>query len=286
MSDLLDGVAVDARGHFIDGRHRLMAALRVLEVSSASPDMSGEEFAAFKEDIRVRGQQLPIVLDPSGWVIDGRKRLRACQELGIEPKTVTIGADESPEDVARSLNLMRTHYGVGQLAVYAAKLAQRPTGQPSPEKSANLRTSPTAAQAAQAVGIGTRSVEEAKTILKKAQPEVVQALERGAITLHAAKKIAKMPTQQQEGLVRQSVAEGRGRNRRSVLPEKRERRRPVRPIADQMDEAVRTAVIAAEVIDRHAKDLRKHSRWPGWERDLRRLRVILSRAIGGRERHR
>lgn len=55
-----------------------------------------------------------------------------------------------------------THYTVGQRAMYAAKVAQKPVGRNWGEdfNSANSRNYPTASQAAQMTGVGTRSVEE------------------------------------------------------------------------------------------------------------------------------
>src|SRR5262245_4844857 len=70
--------------------------LKSSPISAASPDMDDAQFNELVEDIRERGQLVPICV-ANGEVIDGRKRLRACELLNIEPKTVNVsdgdGAD-------------------------------------------------------------------------------------------------------------------------------------------------------------------------------------------------
>jgi len=70
------------------------------------PLLTDEEFAALCDDIRKNGQQEPIVL-LNGRVIDGRNRLRACQKIGIKPKT--RNAKGNPFDLVMSLNYHRRH---------------------------------------------------------------------------------------------------------------------------------------------------------------------------------
>jgi len=45
-----------------------------------------------KESIKELGQQQPIILDENENIIDGNKRMQVCEELGIEPKTITINS--------------------------------------------------------------------------------------------------------------------------------------------------------------------------------------------------
>jgi hypothetical protein len=48
------------------------------------PALGHSEYQALKADIKSHGLRVPIVLW-RGQVIDGSHRLKACQELGIEP---------------------------------------------------------------------------------------------------------------------------------------------------------------------------------------------------------
>lgn len=73
----------------------LVTGLRVSNVSAASPDMSDEAYRELVEDIRKHGQLVPIWIS-NGEVIDGRKRLRACGELGIDPKVIDLSDGQDP----------------------------------------------------------------------------------------------------------------------------------------------------------------------------------------------
>ncbi len=73
------------------------------------PPMEADEFAAFKADLAEHGQKNPIWLF-EGKVLDGRNRLRACTELGLEPVFAEFAGNE-PEAAAfvDSQNLHRRH---------------------------------------------------------------------------------------------------------------------------------------------------------------------------------
>jgi ParB-like chromosome segregation protein Spo0J len=43
------------------------------------PDLPPEEFEALKEDIRLRGVQLPVEVTTKGEILDDHQRLRACE---------------------------------------------------------------------------------------------------------------------------------------------------------------------------------------------------------------
>lgn len=71
------------------------------------PSMSESEYEQLRDDIAQHGLREPIwTLD--GKILDGRHRWRACQELGLRPKTRPYtGAD--PLAFVVSLNLHRRH---------------------------------------------------------------------------------------------------------------------------------------------------------------------------------
>jgi transposase-like protein len=73
------------------------------------PPMEAEEFAAFRADLAAHGQKNPIWLF-EGKVLDGRNRLRACLELGLDPVFAEFAGTEA-EAVAfvDSQNLHRRH---------------------------------------------------------------------------------------------------------------------------------------------------------------------------------
>src|SRR5262249_36300618 len=85
------------------------------------PLLEGEEFNALVEDIRAKGQLVPIVTH-EGKILDGRNRYRACIEAGIEPRLAPYEGDD-PLSYIVSLNLERRHLNESQRAMVAAKLA-------------------------------------------------------------------------------------------------------------------------------------------------------------------
>jgi ParB-like chromosome segregation protein Spo0J len=58
------------------------------EHASLVPELSPEEFESLKQSIkRANGLYVPIIVNQDGIILDGHHRYKACQELGIEPKT-------------------------------------------------------------------------------------------------------------------------------------------------------------------------------------------------------
>jgi len=163
--------------------------IEVDPISSASPDLAPTAVVALRESIQRIGQQVPIVLW-RGRVIDGRKRLAACQALNREPLVVTIPDSSNAPDFATALNLLRTHYTTGQKAIYSAKLATLSGGRPKKTDSNEevLETASTnelggkpltRGEAAELTGSSMSSVGRAKQVLEHASPEVIAAVEAG-----------------------------------------------------------------------------------------------------------
>jgi len=97
------------------------------------PDLSGEQFAALKADVALRGVLVPIEVDEKGAVLDGHHRLRAWQELRKEgvrvpqyPRVIRRFPDEDAKIAhALRLNLSRRHLTRRQRADVAGTLRQR-----------------------------------------------------------------------------------------------------------------------------------------------------------------
>jgi ParB-like chromosome segregation protein Spo0J len=58
------------------------------EYASLVSELSPEEYKSLKESIKENGLHFPIVVNQDGIILDGHHRYKACQELGIEPKTL------------------------------------------------------------------------------------------------------------------------------------------------------------------------------------------------------
>jgi len=171
-------------------------------VASLFPPMSEAELAALKADIAAQGLREPIVL-VRGQVIDGRHRLRACAELGIEPVVREVDSDE-PLALALSLNLHRRHLSEGQRAMIAAQLATLGPGRPAKTASQDAVSQE---EAARQLEVSRRSVQRAKTVLEGGSHTLQQAVSEGHLPLTLASALAALPPTAQERLLERSPEE-------------------------------------------------------------------------------
>jgi ParB-like chromosome segregation protein Spo0J len=97
------------------------------------PDHSAEQFAALKEDIKLRGIQVPIDVDENGDLLDGHHRLRAYEELRAEGRRVPsykrhvlrfATEDEKRAHVYR-VNLLRRQLDLSQRREVLAALRKK-----------------------------------------------------------------------------------------------------------------------------------------------------------------
>jgi ParB-like chromosome segregation protein Spo0J len=104
------------------------------------PLLEGEEFDALVADIAANGLRESILLHPDGSILDGRNRLRACQQAGVAPRFEPWDGQGSEEAVVLSLNLHRRHLTPEQRR--AVVLTLRGQGQSERQIAAALQTSP------------------------------------------------------------------------------------------------------------------------------------------------
>lgn len=188
------------------------------------PLIEGAEFDALVEDIRSHGLREPIVrtwvVDPiyageqrKPLILDGRNRLRACEVAKVRPEFRDYEGDD-PMSFVMSLNLARRHLNESQRAMIAAralpifeaqaKERQREGGRgkgmanvPEPQRGTSRD------HAASQTNVGARTVQHAATVLAKATPEVVAAVDRGKLAVSAAAELSKLsPDRQREVLAR------------------------------------------------------------------------------------
>jgi hypothetical protein len=171
--------------------------------------MSSAERSALEESIKTNGQRLPIVVF-QGRVIDGRKRLVACQALGIEPRVMALADDADPITYARDVNILRTQYTPSQSAAYVRELATLTAADGPRVRDDRSRTNLSGmslGDAAKAGGVSRGAVVAARKVARDGAPEVIEAVERGHLTLHAAKQIIKAtPKEEQPAMVAKVVA--------------------------------------------------------------------------------
>jgi len=163
------------------------------ELSKAFPPMTEEEFQDLKDSIENMGVQLPVVIYEEK-VIDGWHRYTAANQLGMPCPEKDLPDDVDPREFAWAHNgKPRRHSTKGQLALSYTKLYQ---WQP-PTKSVPS-TLKTGKELAKMAGTSESSIDQAKAVLTKGSKEVVEAVEKGKISLKRGAQIAKLPKDKQE----------------------------------------------------------------------------------------
>ena len=187
------------------------------------PMMGEDEFQALVEDIRENGQREPIVAHEEK-VLDGRHRLRACQQLGIVPRIREWdGECGTPEAFAISMNLHRRHLTTSQRSLIAAKMAmmKRQVGKIADHPStgrASENPGLSARQAAEAMRVSTRTVEDAKVVLRCGTPQEVEAVTAGGASVSAiARKIRQSETAREHGVAKKVGSKNRATTRMGKL---------------------------------------------------------------------
>lgn len=162
------------------------------------PMMDAESFERLKADIKENGQEKPITFF-DGKLLDGRNRMMACHDLGIEPLSEEIedAGDGSfdPFKWVLSMNLHRRHLTESQRAMVAAKLAKLKRGEiGNGRKVEGQICPPTVEQAASMLNVSSGSVKSAKQVLEHGSKEIIEAVEQGQLPVSfTAKVVAEEP---------------------------------------------------------------------------------------------
>ncbi len=156
-------------------------------LSSAFPDMPEEDFQDLMESIKEHGQREPITLYETK-VLDGWHRYRACSQLDINPMFHDYDGKD-PVSFVIDLNLNRRHLSPAQKALaivscntwlHEGRRATPPIGGVISKSTAEL---------AKEAGVGTRTVERAKRLVKSGKKDVYDAVKQGAMSLYEAIKV-------------------------------------------------------------------------------------------------
>lgn len=171
---------------------------KVHPVASLFPMMESASFAALKADIQEHGQREDITLW-KGLLIDGRNRLKACLELGIEPQICEMDPEFDPVPVIISLNLHRRHLDPSQRAMVAAALANLKRGQVGNGRKVEGQNCPSTDQASELLSVSPRLTKSAKVVLAGGSKELQNAVKSGEVSVSKAEKLVKrkVPKDQQ-----------------------------------------------------------------------------------------
>lgn len=169
------------------------------EYAGIFPLLEGREFAELCNDIKANGQREPIWVY-EGKILDGRNRFRACNAVGVTPRTAPYTGDD-PLAFVISLNLHRRHLSESQRGMVAAAIANMAQGERTDvEPSANLQKV-SQSQAAEMLNVSPRTVAAAVKVRDEAAPELVHAVESGKVSVSAAADVATLPKEEQAVIV-------------------------------------------------------------------------------------
>ncbi len=226
--------------------------LRSHPAAAIFPLMVGHEFHALVADIRVNDLREPITLHPDGSILDGRNRYRACIMAKVEPKFIQWDEQGSEQDFVISKNLARRHMSESQRAMVAAKLADMPQGARSDLGPIGTMS---AAQAADALNVGERSVKRAKSVRKYGNEKLVKAVETGQMSVAAAEQKTR------------------------PSPERKSRRTSAEIRFDKFDHAVRTILHMISLLPQVDVPPLDDGQLSQVETDLRNAAKVLSKFI-------
>ena len=160
------------------------------------PLLSGADLEALAADIGTNGLAEPIVL-LDGQILDGRNRHAACSMAGVDPSfSEYVGADPAAWVVSK--NLHRRHLSESQRAMVAARLATLPRGANQHRPIGLSRTQP---EAAELLNVAARSVGRARVVQQQGVPELVEAVDSGAVAVSTAAEVATLPGAEQVEVV-------------------------------------------------------------------------------------
>ena len=180
-------------------------------LSRAFGDMTQEEFDSLEASCLMVGIQDAICL-LDGMVLDGWHRYQVhVRHPDLTLRTFNLSDETDPVEFVLAKNKDRRHLTASQKALAVAEVSKwRPPHRPKENKSAvtadlsgeRPETPPPPApkstrELANIAGVGTRTMEHAKAIVKHAAPEVKDAVKEGRVSVEKAADIARLPKDEQ-----------------------------------------------------------------------------------------
>ena len=189
--------------------------VRAHPAADVFPLLSKDEITALAADIRTNGQRLPVLLqqadDGADLVLDGRNRLLACDEAGLEPRVAYVEPTADAVQVIVSTNLARRHQGESQRAMSAARLVHLVRGRPEQIASIDAISQ---GSAAGLLHLGRATVQRAVAILH--DPLLAPAVDAGKVAVSDAYAI-RHAAEEAKRRALAAVADGSARTLRGAL---------------------------------------------------------------------
>jgi ParB-like chromosome segregation protein Spo0J len=192
--------------------------------------MSTADLEKLAEDIRENGLRDPIWLF-EGKIIDGRNRYLACKLAGVEPRFREGDGKGSLVAFVLSVNLHRRHLTDQQRALVAVRVKAEFETEALERRDANLLQNKgstegpnlalreegrSADRASALLRVTVGATKKAANVIKNGIPELVSAVEKGAVSLDAAVLVAGLPEGEQREVVEQGKVKEKARDLRAA----------------------------------------------------------------------
>lgn len=167
------------------------------------------DIESLARSMRKLGQLQPIGVDADGVLVFGGRRLMAARSLGwaeIEARVIDCDALQAEHDE----NEIRKQFTVTERLAIAQRIAERlqgPNGTRQGQRSdlvtsGNISPSDDAGRtkdiAAAKAGLGSgKTMEAAQKVVERGIPELVEAMDSGRVSIHAAASISALPKEDQ-----------------------------------------------------------------------------------------
>lgn len=188
-------------------------------VHAIIPEMEGDDYQALKESIAQHGLLSPVV-KRGGNVIDGRARIRACEELGIKSHFIELPEAANDSDYVVQMNTVRRHLNTVQRAFIAEGLASLRRG----DNQHTAAAACTRSEAAKIMGVSSDSIDRARLIKQGGSEKLVSMVMDGRLSLSKGAEMVRFVADKEE----QDAAIDKGieifrrqKYREEVLAEKR-----------------------------------------------------------------
>lgn len=216
-------------------------AFEIHEAANIFP-LEEETIPALAEDIKQNGQREPIALY-EGKLLDGRRRLRACELAGVEPTTKQV--TEDPVAYVISLNLHRRQLTKSEAAMAAARAEalgheirkrarERQTAQLKrggdipvvealPQRGSGGKSRD---ELGAKFGVAGKTVDQARKILTHGTPELIGAVDAGKISVNRGSGLARCEPDTQKEIIAATKEGGKRKKREKQKTEPDEDRKP------------------------------------------------------------
>jgi hypothetical protein len=192
----------------------LFQPLEFHPLSDLFPMMDDAALQELAADIKENGLEDQIIL-LDGKILDGRNRYEALLINGTDPSGFIKELDHDdflrgdPLAYVLSKNLHRRHLTASQRAMVASKLATMRQGERTDLAPSATLQKVSRSTAAAALNVSERSVASAAVVREHGTPELVAAVEAGAIPVSTAATLAREPAEQQNSAVVEIANNGR-----------------------------------------------------------------------------